>query len=71
MALLLFKLAREFLIFVYDEPANQVCANKVLFKQLLQLQAVRYLQVDACRVAGVSEVCAAPICFLETCDSLV
>jgi L-fuconate dehydratase len=35
---------------------GEVCANKVLFKQLLQLEAVRYVQIDSCRVAGPSEI---------------
>ncbi|MER7889950.1 L-fuconate dehydratase [Micromonospora sp. NPDC094482] len=30
-------------------------ANRVLFKQLLQLDAISYLQIDATRVAGVNE----------------
>jgi L-fuconate dehydratase len=34
------------------------CANKVLFKQLLQMQAIDYCQVDACRLGGLNEVLA-------------
>ena len=34
------------------------CANKVLFKQLLQAGAVDYCQVDACRLGGLNEVLA-------------
>ena len=30
-------------------------ANAVVFKQLLQCQAVDVVQIDACRVAGVNE----------------
>jgi L-fuconate dehydratase len=30
-------------------------ANRVLFKQLLQAQAIDVMQIDACRVAGVNE----------------
>jgi L-fuconate dehydratase len=30
-------------------------ANRVVFKQLLQARALDFLQIDACRVAGVSE----------------
>jgi L-fuconate dehydratase len=30
-------------------------ANRVVFKQLLQLDALAYLQIDAARVAGVNE----------------
>ena len=32
--------------------------NRVLFKQLFQLDAIRYCQIDACRLAGVNEVVA-------------
>lgn len=34
------------------------CANKVLFKQLLQAGAIDYCQVDACRLGGLNEVLA-------------
>jgi L-fuconate dehydratase len=35
---------------------GEVAANRVMFKQLLQADAIRVCQVDACRVAGVNEV---------------
>jgi L-fuconate dehydratase len=34
---------------------GEVCQNRVVFKQLLQARALRFVQVDACRMAGVSE----------------
>ena len=34
------------------------CANKVVFKQLLQAGAIDYCQVDACRLGGLNEVLA-------------
>lgn len=37
---------------------GEACSNKVLFKQLLQSQAIRYCQIDSCRVSGVSEILA-------------
>jgi L-fuconate dehydratase len=37
---------------------GEVAANRVIFKQLLQAGAIRVMQVDACRVAGVGEVLA-------------
>jgi L-fuconate dehydratase len=37
---------------------GEVAANRVVFKQLLQADAIRVVQVDACRVAGVGEVLA-------------
>ncbi|GAA2502486.1 enolase C-terminal domain-like protein [Winogradskya humida] len=37
---------------------GEVAANRVIFKQLLQADAVRVMQIDACRVGGVPEVLA-------------
>lgn len=34
---------------------GEVCQNRVVFKQLLQARAVGFVQVDACRMAGISE----------------
>ncbi len=34
------------------------CANRVMFKQLLQAEAIDYLQIDACRTGGLNEVLA-------------
>jgi L-fuconate dehydratase len=31
------------------------CANRVLFKQLLQANAIAYCQIDSCRLGGVNE----------------
>jgi L-fuconate dehydratase len=31
------------------------CANRVLFKQLLQANAIRFCQIDSCRLGGVNE----------------
>lgn len=31
------------------------CANRVLFKQLLQARAISYCQIDSCRLGGVNE----------------
>ncbi|HEY1739707.1 MAG TPA: enolase C-terminal domain-like protein [Acidimicrobiia bacterium] len=33
-------------------------ANRVIFKQLMQLDAIDYCQIDACRLGGVNEVLA-------------
>jgi L-fuconate dehydratase len=37
---------------------GEMCQNRVIFKQLLQANALGYCQVDACRVGGVNEVLA-------------
>ena len=31
------------------------CANRVLFKQLLQAEAISFCQIDSCRLGGVNE----------------
>ena len=47
------------------------CQNRVVFKQLLQAEAIRFCQIDACRLGGVNEVlavllmaakCGVPVC---------
>ncbi|MFZ2491770.1 MAG: enolase C-terminal domain-like protein [Thermoanaerobaculia bacterium] len=35
---------------------GEVVQNRVIFKQLLQAKAIRFLQVDSCRMGGVNEV---------------
>jgi L-fuconate dehydratase len=35
---------------------GEVVQNRVIFKQLLQAEAIRFLQVDSCRMGGVNEV---------------
>ena len=35
---------------------GETCANRVIFKQLLQAGAIRFCQVDSCRMGGVNEV---------------
>ena len=35
---------------------GEVAHSKVMFKQLLQSKAIKYCQIDSCRMAGVSEV---------------
>jgi L-fuconate dehydratase len=37
---------------------GEVCHNRVIFKQLLQADAIRYVQVDSCRMGGVNEALA-------------
>jgi len=34
------------------------CQNRVIFKQLMQANAIRFVQVDSCRLGGVNEVLA-------------
>jgi L-fuconate dehydratase len=37
---------------------GEQCQNRVVFKQLMQAGAIRFCQVDACRLGGVNEVLA-------------
>ena len=37
---------------------GEQCQNRVIFKQLLQAQAIRFCQIDSCRLGGVNEVIA-------------
>ncbi|MFO0985662.1 MAG: enolase C-terminal domain-like protein, partial [Planctomycetota bacterium] len=37
---------------------GEQCHNRVIFKQLLQLGAIRFCQIDSCRLGGVNEVLA-------------
>lgn len=37
---------------------GEACQNRVIFKQLLQANAVSFCQIDSCRLAGVNEVLA-------------
>ncbi len=37
---------------------GEACQNRVVFKQLLQAQAIGFCQIDSCRLAGVNEVLA-------------
>jgi L-fuconate dehydratase len=34
------------------------CQNRIIFKQLMQAGAIRFCQIDACRLGGVNEVLA-------------
>jgi L-fuconate dehydratase len=37
---------------------GEQCQNRVVFKQFLQAEAIRFCQVDSCRLGGVNEVLA-------------
>ncbi len=41
------------------------CANRVMFKQLLQARAIAFCQLDFCRLAGVNEVVAVELLAAE------
>lgn len=37
---------------------GEMCHNRIIFKQLFQAQAIRFCQIDSCRLGGVNEVLA-------------
>jgi L-fuconate dehydratase len=37
---------------------GEVCHNRVMFKQLLQAKAIKFCQIDTCRVGGINELLA-------------
>lgn len=37
---------------------GEQCQNRVVFKQLMQMDAIRFVQLDACRLGGVNECLA-------------
>jgi L-fuconate dehydratase len=37
---------------------GEQCQNRVVFKQLMQAKAIRFCQIDSCRLGGVNEVLA-------------
>ena len=50
------RIARE--IAPISVATGEVCQNRVMFKQLLQADALRFVQVDSCRMGGVNEAVA-------------
>ena len=37
---------------------GEMCQNRIIFKQLMQLEAIRFCQLDSCRLGGVNECLA-------------
>ncbi|XP_014222544.1 mitochondrial enolase superfamily member 1-like [Trichogramma pretiosum] len=37
---------------------GEMCANRVMFKQLLQMKAIDYCQIDSARIGGINEILA-------------
>ena len=35
---------------------GEVANSKIIFKQLIQTNAIKYCQIDSCRIAGISEI---------------
>lgn len=50
------RIARELRPLGIGVASGEMCANRVLFKQMLQAGALDYCQIDSCRIGGVNEV---------------
>eukprot|EP00935_MAST-01C_sp_MAST-1C-sp1_P001704 g1704.t1 len=52
------KIAEELAPYGIGVATGEVCHNRVMFKQLLQAKAIKFCQIDTCRVGGVNELLA-------------
>jgi L-fuconate dehydratase len=52
------RIARALAPYGIGVATGEHCHNRVMFKQLLQADAIAFCQVDACRLGGVNEVLA-------------
>ncbi|XP_012270399.1 mitochondrial enolase superfamily member 1 [Orussus abietinus] len=50
------EIARELRPFGIGVATGEMCANRVMFKQLLQSRAIDYCQIDSARIGGVNEI---------------
>jgi L-fuconate dehydratase len=52
------RIARAMEPFGIGVATGEHCHNRVMFKQLLQSDAIRYAQIDPCRLGGINEALA-------------
>lgn len=52
------KIAKELRPFGVGVATGEMCANRVIFKQLLQAKAIDYCQIDSARIGGINEILA-------------
>lgn len=52
------KIANELRPLGIGVATGEMCANRVMFKQLLQSRAIDYCQIDSARIGGVNEILA-------------
>lgn len=50
------KIAEELSKYSIGVATGENCANRVVFKQLLQAKAIQFCQIDSCRMAGPNEI---------------
>lgn len=52
------KIAQELRPYGIGVATGEMCANRVIFKQLLQLKAIDFCQIDSARIGGINEILA-------------
>ncbi|KAG7199391.1 hypothetical protein KM043_014022 [Ampulex compressa] len=52
------KIAEELRPYGIGVATGEMCANRVIFKQLLQSKAIAYCQIDSARIGGINEILA-------------
>lgn len=52
------KIAKELKPYGIGVATGEMCANRVMFKQLLQAKAIDFCQIDSARMGGVNEILA-------------
>ncbi|XP_003708678.1 mitochondrial enolase superfamily member 1 [Megachile rotundata] len=52
------KIAAELRPYGVGVATGEMCANRVMFKQLLQAKAIDYCQIDSARIGGINEILA-------------
>ncbi|XP_014207212.1 mitochondrial enolase superfamily member 1-like isoform X2 [Copidosoma floridanum] len=52
------RIAKELRPLGIGVATGEMCANRVIFKQLLQARAIDYCQIDSARIGGVNEILA-------------
>lgn len=50
------KIAAELKPFKIGVATGEMCCNRVLFKQFLQADAIKYCQIDSARIGGINEI---------------
>ncbi|XP_031840080.2 mitochondrial enolase superfamily member 1 isoform X2 [Nomia melanderi] len=50
------KIAEALRPFGIGVATGEMCANRVMFKQLLQAKAINYCQIDSARIGGINEI---------------
>ncbi|KAI4472964.1 hypothetical protein M0802_016395 [Mischocyttarus mexicanus] len=52
------KIAKELKSVGIAVATGEMCANRVMFKQLLQSRAIQFCQIDSARIGGINEILA-------------